>query len=285
MPTADLPEPVRSLADLASIEAAARRVETPCGDASVVWHLWGEGDPVVLLHGGSGSWTHWVRNVGALVRAGRTVCVPDLPGCGDSARPPVGEDADALPEWIEAGTDALLGDAAFDLVGFSFGSMVACFMAQRRPARVRRLVLSGAPALSTEPINPLRLRPWSHLTDPDARMRVHRYNIAQLMLARPASIDDLALAIHAANVVRDRLRRRRISKTDILMRTLPRVTCPVFGIWGAEDVLYQGRQHLIEPGLALAPGFGSLTMIAGAGHWVQYEASDAFNRVLLDLLR
>lgn len=239
---------------------------------------------MVLLHGGSGSWTHWVRNIGALMRAGRRVCVPDLPGCGDSARPPVGEDADALPEWIELGVDRILGDVACDLVGFSFGTMVACFMAERRPARVRRLVLSGAPALSTEPMNPLRLRPWSHLPPGEEREQVHRYNIAHLMLAQPASIDPLSMAIHASNLERDRLKLRRISKTDILMRTLPGLGCPVDGIWGAEDVLYKGREHLIEPGLALAPGFGSLTMIEGAGHWVQYEAADAYNRRLIELL-
>jgi 2-hydroxy-6-oxonona-2,4-dienedioate hydrolase len=44
--------------------------------------------PVVLFHGGSGSWTHWVRNIQPLVAAGRQVIAADLPGFGDSASPP-----------------------------------------------------------------------------------------------------------------------------------------------------------------------------------------------------
>ena len=31
--------------------------------------MWGEGRPLVLLHGGTGSWMHWVRNVEDAVAA------------------------------------------------------------------------------------------------------------------------------------------------------------------------------------------------------------------------
>ena len=49
------------------LRAQATRRETPCGAGTMVWHVWGETrpglPPVVLFHGGSGSWTHWVRNI------------------------------------------------------------------------------------------------------------------------------------------------------------------------------------------------------------------------------
>ena len=38
------------------IAAEAERVETPCGDGTLVWRRWGSGPPLVLLHGGYGSW-------------------------------------------------------------------------------------------------------------------------------------------------------------------------------------------------------------------------------------
>ena len=47
----------------------------------------GSGPPLVLLHGGYGSWMHWIRNVGPLARQ-FTVIAPDMPGLGDSATPP-----------------------------------------------------------------------------------------------------------------------------------------------------------------------------------------------------
>jgi pimeloyl-ACP methyl ester carboxylesterase len=77
---------------------------------------------------------------------------------------------------------------------------------------------------------------------------------------------------------------RRLAKTDILRRTLPQLTCPVHGIWGADDALYRGVQQRLEPALALAPGFRSLALIPGAGHWVQFERAEAFDRALAEAL-
>ena len=250
----------------------------------MVWRRWGQGEPVVLLHGGSGSWNHWVRNIPALVEAGREVWIPDLPGSGESARPPTGEDADALPAPIESALRELLGDAPVDMVGFSFGSMVTTFIAAQWPQRVRRLVLSGAPALGINPGWKPALKPWVHLEPGPELDRTHRANLAALMLAQPDSIDDLALALHAENLPRDRMRSRRISLTDILRRTLPGVRCPVFGIWGEEDVLYRGLQHRIEPELSRAPGFRWLRLIPEAGHWVQYERPRAYDAALAEAL-
>lgn len=100
---------VRTPADVAALQSVARRRETACGKGCLTWHIWGTGPVVVLLHGGSGSWTHWARNVAALAEAGFTALVPDMPGFGESSAPPEGEDADALPPWLEAGLQELLG--------------------------------------------------------------------------------------------------------------------------------------------------------------------------------
>lgn len=284
-----LPAAIRTRADLDALERAARRDEVASGEGVMVWHSWrpaavaaaaGPGAvPVVLLHGGSGSWTHWARNIAALVRAGRAVWAPDLPGFGDSARPAGGGDADVLPAPMEAALQALLGDTVVDLVGFSFGGIVGTLMAARTPQRIRRLVLSGAPALGANPGFRPVLRAWSGL-EGKALQDVHRHNLATLMLARPESIDDLALVIQAANLPRDRMRLRRISRTTIVLQTLPEVKCPVYGIWGAEDLLYRGVADRIEPALAHAPAFQWLESVPGAGHWVQYEAPEAFDAAL-----
>ena len=265
----------------------AERVATPCGDGALVWHRWGpaSGRPVLLLHGGSGSWTHWLRNITALADAGRSVLVPDLPGFGESAPPPDGHDADVLPGWLERGLQSLIGDQAVDLVGFSFGGLVAGLWAQARPARVARLVLVGSPGLSAELLPPLDLRRWDALPAGEARVAVHRHNLLQLMLAHDESATPLAVALHAANVERDRLRRRRLMLTAALLPVLPTLACAVHGIWGAEDVLYRHRLPLIGRVLASAPGFQSLDLLPQAGHWVQFEAAEAFNAALAAALR
>ena len=70
---------------LTSLIAAARRIETPCAAGQMVWHAWNEGAgaPLVLLHGGNGSWRHWVRQIQPFA-ATRCVIAADLPGLGES---------------------------------------------------------------------------------------------------------------------------------------------------------------------------------------------------------
>ncbi|MGH8829819.1 MAG: alpha/beta fold hydrolase [Polaromonas sp.] len=273
-----------------AILKTATRLETPCGAGSLVWHVWGRDAgssvlaPAVLFHGGSGSWTHWLRNIPALAASGRRVYVPDLPGFGDSAAPLQGTDADAIPEPVEQGLKILLGDRACDLVGFSFGGMVAGFIAAQFPARAARLVLVGAPGLGIAPEKAVQLTSWRHLSDPLRRDAVHRGNLAALMLYRQEAITELALRLHVANVLRDRMKGRGLSRTDVLARTLTQVHCPVDAIYGSEDALYRGRMQLLEPVLRQAEGFGSLGLIEAAGHWVQFERVDAFNEALLAVL-
>jgi pimeloyl-ACP methyl ester carboxylesterase len=268
---------------------ASRHVTRIDADGALFWHCWGtlqQGQhPLVLLHGGSGSWNHWVRNINTLVAAGRQVWVPDLPGCGESAKPAEAEDADDLPAPVEQGLQALLGDAPIDLVGFSFGGMVAGFVARQWPARVARLVLVGAAGLGVQPAQPLVLKSWLLARSEAGRLQAHRHNLGALMLARPDSVDELALALHAANLPRDRLLRRRISRTDVLRRSLAGVACPVHAIYGERDVLFAPQYAAVAEALGEAPGFASLQWLPGAGHWVQYEAPEAFDRALAQALQ
>ena len=76
-PVPRVPPEVPSLLPLAQRTrlAEGQRLLTTWGDAAaprqLVWHLWAPEQPVpgaapvVLFHGGSGSWTHWVKNIPA----------------------------------------------------------------------------------------------------------------------------------------------------------------------------------------------------------------------------
>ena len=281
------PEPTPTTwADLLALQQQAQRLSTPCGDGQLVWHRWGEGAPVVLLHGGSGSWTHWVRNIAALAQAGRSVWVPDLPGFGDSSPPPTGHDADVMPALLEQGLATLLGDTPVDLIGFSFGGMVAGLWAAACPARVRRLLLLGMPGLGLQRAQPLDLRMWSHLPEGAPREAVLRHNLLTLMLKHPDSVTDLVLRLQVHNLQREqrRMKRRALSQTDVMRHTLPRLACPVWGLWGADDALFVGLHAEVAQALALAPHFQHLHWVPNAGHWVQFEAHATVNARLRDWL-
>ena len=271
------------------LRALATRRETPCGAGTMVWHVWGESrpglPPVVLFHGGSGSWTHWLRNIQPLVAAGRQVIAADLPGFGDSALPPTGGDAGALVAPLADGLNMLLGGEPCDLVGFSFGGLTAGLLLAEHPALARRLVLVGAPAMGVTPDRQFELKAWRHLPSAAEQEAVHRFNLAALMLNDASLIDGLALELHIANLMRDRMPRRRLAHTDILARSLPRVRCPVFAIYGAHDALYKAWIHQLEDAFeAAAPDFRGLVLIPEAGHWVPFERPEAFDDALLTVL-
>ena len=274
--------------------AHGERLTTPVraaggGVGQLVWHRWRpemptDAPPLVLFHGGSGSWTHWVKNIVPLLDAGRAVLAADLPGFGDSASLENGSDADAIAPVLAESLRVLLQGQVCDLAGFSFGGLTAALMLADAPGLARRLVLVGAPAMGVVAKRQFELKAWRYLKSEAEQEAIHRYNLGVLMLHDHGLIDGLALQVHIANVRRDRTARRRLARTDILARTLPRLACPVHAIYGEHDVLYRGHLDPLERAFAAAAGFRGMTRIAGAGHWVQFESPGAFDAALLRAL-
>ncbi|MDQ4105776.1 MAG: alpha/beta fold hydrolase [Actinomycetota bacterium] len=107
----------------------------------------GEGEPVVLVHGLSGSTRWWSRNVPALAERYRVYLV-DLPGFGAMRslrrRFVLAEAASWLSDWMK-----VAGLERAHLVGHSMGGYVSVRLAASQPEVVRRLVLvapAGVPA-------------------------------------------------------------------------------------------------------------------------------------------
>jgi 2-hydroxy-6-oxonona-2,4-dienedioate hydrolase len=274
--------------DVAAALAGAQRCVTYFEGANTVWHTWGDAmQPcVVLLHGGSGSWTHWVRNIAPLRDAGYRVLVPDLPGFGDSDLPVGCVDTNDMPPHLQAGLVQLQPTGPVSLVGFSFGGMTAALWLAAHPQAAKQLVLVGAPGMGLTVADRIPLKGWRHLPSPQAQEQVHRHNLMALMLERPESLDDLALALHTANVTRDRVTRRRLSSTDIVARTLPQLQARVSAIYGEHDALYRGRLPELQAALQSLPAHAETWhTVPGAGHWVPYEAAESFNAALLAQLK
>ena len=106
---------------------------------------WGEGSPLLLLHGFTGTrqaWNHLRPSLGPRF----AVVAPDLPGHGESPCDPDITFEATLSSLLRL-LDAL-GSERIDVAGYSLGARVALGLALRAPDRVRRLVLeSGSPGL------------------------------------------------------------------------------------------------------------------------------------------
>ena len=127
--------------------AGAQAVSVRSGVRPSLHHLEaGTGDPIVLLHGGTGGGANWFRILPLLAPHFRLLA-PDLPGFGLSehvapAAPMGVVAAEILVRWLDA--NAL---PRAHVVGTSFGGLAALRLAQRHPERVATLFLLDAAGL------------------------------------------------------------------------------------------------------------------------------------------
>ena len=129
-----MPDGRTALEHIESVAAKSKALKLPMGPRSaggngqMMWHVWGEGSgkPALLLfHGGSGSWIHWIRNVLPLSQH-FTVYAYDAPGLGDSDPPDDVRDVWSVTHCVHHAVQALLPkDRQFAITGFSFGGMVS----------------------------------------------------------------------------------------------------------------------------------------------------------------
>src|SRR5438477_601369 len=112
-----------------------------------------------------------------------------------------------------------------------------------------------------------------------------RRNLELLMLHDPRNVDGVAIYMQILNTTRARTRSRDMGIAGALSKVLPQVRTPLSGIWGEFDsTTYPYIQERIDIFRAIQPDF-VMSVIPGAGHWVAYEAAEAFNAKLLEVLK
>lgn len=272
---------------VARIDALAARHVTPCGVGWMVWRVWGEGRPLVLLHGASGSWTHWIRNILPLATHLRVV-VPDMPGFGDSDVPPEPHTADTLADVVASGLEVVVpAPEHIDVAGFSFGGIIAGLVAARLGRRIANLVLLGAGGFGLPPVGMARLSQIETRMTPADIERVHRENLGILMIADPEKIDDLAVFVQMENLRRARFKSGTIPTSDVLLKAFPAIRARISAIWAGRDAFAAARAERVDEYrriLASAQPDVDFRVIADSGHWTPYEAAAAVNAALCDIL-
>jgi pimeloyl-ACP methyl ester carboxylesterase len=262
----------------------------------------GSGPLVVLLHGFPEFWYSWRHQLPALAAAGYRAVAPDLRGYNESAKPD--RIADYRPECLAddvAGLIAHAGERDAAVAGHDWGGGVAWYLAMRHPRAVRRLIVLNAPhpaAFLRELRTPAQLvRSWyifffqlpglpewalraGDFASLERTLRtepvrpgtftaedVRRYKAA---LARPGALTAAVNYYRAAFLRLGRLRRR-----------LRPVTVPTLLIWGERD-RYLGPR-LTE---GLEPWVPNLRLarLPDASHWVQNDAPDDVNRLMVEFL-
>lgn len=111
----------------------------------------GEGEPVVLLHGGLANSDYWGKQVAALAKHHKVIVV-DSRGHGRSTRDSRPYSYDLMSDDVVALLDHLK-IAKADIVGWSDGGIIGIDLAIRHPTRVNR-IFSFAPNTKTSGVKP-----------------------------------------------------------------------------------------------------------------------------------
>jgi pimeloyl-ACP methyl ester carboxylesterase len=265
-PVAPIPSPL--------IESAAH---AQVGDLSLAYRSAGSGPPLVLLHGFLCDSRAWRCQLEGLADSFRVIAW-DAPGAGKSSDPP---DRFTITDWAEslAGFLDVLGvrDGA-NLVGLSWGGLLAQEFYRLHPSRVGRLVLAGTYA------------GWKgSFGEEVARQRLQRCDLESRLapdefVARWVPVEFFAdasaeLAAEMAAVVSDfhpagfRLMAAALADADTT-KLLERIAVPVLLLWGDAD----GRSP-VDVALRferLVSG-AQLVLIRGAGHVSNMERPEEFN--------
>lgn len=242
----------------------------------------GRGPPLVLVHGGVGSWTHWVANVEPLSRHFALTLI-DLPGYGDAPAPP-NDEPEAYVDGVAQDLIRAMQDAGrFGIAAFSFGAAVSGAIARGLGDQLRAMSLLGPAGFGVPGGRNVRLVPVPpEATDPFGHRRAVAHNLGSFMLSRVPAPDESVVGLHSANMGRLRFDSRKISHQNRLVEDLRTLSCPLQVIWGQKDRLpvpsIEARIELIKG----ARPDAECHIVPNAGHWVQYEAPDEITALLVE---
>ncbi len=226
----------------------------------------GEGTPLVLLHGLSGSARWWRNNVPALAQHFRAH-TPDLVGFGHSrnwgAQPSVPQMAEVLEQWLDINEIERA-----HLIGHSMGGQIAIHIAARWPTRVDKLVLVSAAGIPRD----LTLTAVARLIAEIAPPR---------SWGKPAFLPTVAADALRAGP-RSLLGAAHFLLRDDVRPLLPHIQASTLLVWGGLDPLTP-----VAAGEYMAAHIARARLIVfdHAAHMPMVDAPERFNREILQFLQ
>jgi 2-succinyl-6-hydroxy-2,4-cyclohexadiene-1-carboxylate synthase len=251
----------------------------------------GQGPPVVLLHGFTGSAESWRAHSAVLGQTFTTLAVELLGhGASDSPADPARFGMDQCAADLIAIFDHL-GLARVNLLGYSMGGRVALHVAVAHPGLVATLILeSASPGLAGLDERRARVASDEALANSIEQQGLEAFVDSWSRLPLFASQAALPEAVRAdlrAQRLRNNprglansLRGLGTGVTPPLWDRLQDVRCPTLVIAGALDTKYVAIAQAMAAGLAAS----RLAIVPEAGHAAHLEQPEAFDRLVLEFL-
>ncbi len=254
------------------------------------------GEPLVFVHGLSGSWPNWLEQLPVFAAEHRVVAL-DLPGFGHSPMPSKEITISGYARLLNRLFDELgLGAAA--VVGNSMGGFIGAELAIAFPQRVERLVLVSAAGISTyrdprtQRAIPV-LRRVGRVTAASAawvasksdavalRPRLREVTL-NLVVAHPSALPATLAAEQLRGAGKPGFIQALQAVIDYDVRErLPEIACPTLIVWGEHDRLISVRDADVFADLI--PNSRKV-LFPDTGHMAMLERPDEFNALLSDFL-
>jgi len=274
--------------DLLDIEKDTIKSIIKSKDSSVCWRSWGEGRPIIFLHGGYGSWAHWIKQAIPFSK-GNKVLIPDMPGFGES-------DDLNLPHTPEKIASNIV-DTVMELIkiddnpiicGFSFGGLIAGHLSYQlieKNIKPEKLILVGPGGLGAKRGVMDQMIPRHSKMTEDEVYNAHKKNLEILMMYDANKVDDLSIHIQKQNTDAHRIKSRPISGTDTLAKILTKQSVPLYVVWGEKDA---SVGVYLEDRMAILRSTNTdvrFHVQFQAGHWLMYEDEKVFNELLKKIIQ
>jgi pimeloyl-ACP methyl ester carboxylesterase len=243
----------------------------------VHYYTAGQGDPLVVIHGGGGDARTWLKNLAALSEK-YTVYVPDLPGFGES-QPLEGDYyIPELTEFVESFARSL-GLEKFHLIGHSVGGGIALNYALKSPHKIKKLVLVSSLCLGRE------IALWVRILSLPARY------IGSAVLALLKCIGWLVTTLLAPFKLFLPLPSTTLNmgssittfreQTMVLANRLSEIMMPTLLVWGAKDPIVPVR-HAYTAAQVIPDC--QLKVFENRGHNVHRDELQKFSQLLTGFL-
>ena len=266
----------------------ARTIRVGATDLNVL--VAGEGPDVLLLHGFPDDHQVWRKQIPALVRAGYRVIAPDLRGCGESTMPGARRDY-AVANFVSdiAGILDALGTGKVRLVAHDWGAVIGWQVCMKHPERIDRYVAMsvGHPQAYARATLEQKLKGWYVLFFqipclPEWALRRRDWRLLRWLTRFDSETPNWVRRLEKPGRLTAAINWYRANLRFVFGRSWPRVRVPVFGIWSDGDAFLAESQMVASAALVDAPW--RYARIEGANHWVQLDAPDRVNELLLDYL-
>jgi pimeloyl-ACP methyl ester carboxylesterase len=246
----------------------------------------GQGDPVLLLHGGGNFACQFAPLMSAL-QTDLHVFAADRPGCGLSDK--IDYRDIALRQHAVAVVTSMLDGLGLPkaaLVGHSMGGLWALSFALAKPERVTKLVLLGEPAWSAAvahapPPAPKIPTIESVRATYVARLVADVTRVPHEMLEASLAANRLPGAAHSWDTLIHKFLQERVG-TYHLRPELKKLYTPTLFVWGDNDKF--GPPTLGQEMAAMAPN-AHCEVLSDAGHLVWVDQTKRCGRLTLDFLK